>query len=59
MYSDNPKISELATPKALRRMAHEWHAAGFPNLANRLRNEADVLEDALADSTWALQHGGR
>lgn len=46
VYSDNPKISELASPKALRRMAHEWHAAGFVNLANRLFNEADLMDDA-------------
>jgi hypothetical protein len=44
--SDNPKISELASPKALRRMAQEWHNAGFVNLANRLLASADMMEDA-------------
>ena len=58
-FSDNPRIDQLATPKALRRMAQGWENSGFPNLANRMRAEADELEGTLADATWNLQHGGR
>ncbi|MGC1759491.1 MAG: hypothetical protein WA742_09060 [Candidatus Cybelea sp.] len=45
-FSDTPRLDQLASAKALRRMAHDWHAAGFVNLANRLRAEADTMEDA-------------
>lgn len=45
-YADNPRISELASPKALRRIAHEWHLTGFVNLANRLLAAADMMDDS-------------